>query len=66
MRRSFRADELDLVTKSLQDQQLQPSLCSFMIALNLERNTAAVECSTIPLQLVDCLLGGGRKDESSV
>ncbi|HNP61376.1 MAG TPA: hypothetical protein PKM72_11070, partial [Nitrospirales bacterium] len=37
MRRSFRADEWDLVTNTLQGRQLQPPLYSFLTSLNLER-----------------------------
>ena len=44
LRRSFQADELDLVSKALQGRQLQPPLYSFMTALNLERDTAGWGC----------------------
>lgn len=47
MRRSFRADEWDLVTKTLQGRQLQPPLYSFLTSLNLERGTADVGSSPL-------------------
>jgi ATP-dependent helicase/DNAse subunit B len=53
LRRSFQADELDLVSKALQGRQLQPPLYSFMTALNLERGTAGVGSSTSLTQSVD-------------
>ena len=53
LRRSFQADELDLVSKALQGRQLQPPLYSFMTALNLERGTAGVGSSTSLAQSVD-------------
>ena len=53
LRRSFQADELDLVRKALQGRQLQPPLYSFMTALNLERGTAGVGSSTSLTQSVD-------------
>jgi ATP-dependent helicase/nuclease subunit B len=53
LRRSFQADELDLVSKALQGRQLQPPLYSFMTALNLESDTAGVGLSTSPIQSVD-------------
>ena len=53
LRRSFQADELDLVSKALQGRQLQPPLYSFMTALNLERETAVVGLSTSTFQSVD-------------
>jgi ATP-dependent helicase/nuclease subunit B len=53
LRRSFQADELDLVSKALQGRQLQPPLYSFMTALNLESDTAWVGLSTSPIQSVD-------------
>jgi ATP-dependent helicase/nuclease subunit B len=53
LRRSFQADELDLVSKALQGRQLQPPLYSFMTALNLERDTAGIGLSTSSIQSVD-------------
>ncbi|MGV7227475.1 MAG: PD-(D/E)XK nuclease family protein [Nitrospirales bacterium] len=53
LRRSFQANELDLVSKALQGRQLQPPLYSFMTALNLERGTAGVGSSTSLTQSVD-------------
>ena len=46
LRRSFQADELDLVNKALQGRQLQPPLYSFMTALNLECDSTGVGLST--------------------
>jgi len=53
LRRSFQADELDLVSKALQGRQLQPPLYSLMTTPNLERDTAEVGLSTAPIQSVD-------------
>lgn len=53
LRRSFQADDLDLVSKALQGRQLQPPLYSFMTAQNLEGEAAAGGVPTIPIQSVD-------------
>jgi ATP-dependent helicase/nuclease subunit B len=50
MRRSFHADELDLVTKALQGQQLQPPLYSFMTSMPVQH---VDRLSTISLPSVD-------------
>ena len=50
MRRSFQDDELDLVTKALQGQQLQPPLYSFMTPMTVPHVDGL---STIPLPSVD-------------
>jgi ATP-dependent helicase/nuclease subunit B len=53
MRRSFQADELDLVTKALQGRQLQPPLYSLMTPMNLQYETGSGGTATIPIQSVD-------------
>jgi len=53
VRRTFQADELDLVSKALQGRQLQPPLYSLMTAMHLSSETAEVGLSTIPIQSVD-------------
>jgi hypothetical protein len=53
MRRTFQADELDLVGKALEGRQLQPPLYSLMTAINLSRETAKAGLSNIPIQSVD-------------
>jgi len=53
MRRSFQADELDLVTKALQGRQLQPPLYSLMTPMNLQHETGEGGSATIPMQSVD-------------
>ncbi|MEX2492968.1 MAG: PD-(D/E)XK nuclease family protein [Nitrospirales bacterium] len=53
MRRSFQADELDLVTKALQGRQLQPPLYSSMTPIDLQHETGGGGAAIIPIQSVD-------------
>ena len=53
MRRSFQADELDLVSKALQGRQLQPPLYSFMTPMPLQSATEKGGSPTLPIQSVD-------------
>ena len=53
MRRTFHSDELDLVTKALQGQQLQPPLYSLMRPVPLHKEAGASVSSTFPIQSVD-------------
>jgi hypothetical protein len=53
LRRSFQAEELDLVSQALQGRQLQPPLYSLMTALHPESEAAAETLPRIPRQSVD-------------
>ena len=53
LRRSFQADELDLVSKALQGRQLQPPLYSLMTPVNLQPETVEGGAATTPIQSVD-------------
>ncbi len=64
MRRSFRTDELDLVTKALQGRQLQPPLYSFMTPINLKSETGQDETDPISIQSVDFLYLRPMQEES--
>ncbi|MDH5428785.1 MAG: exodeoxyribonuclease V subunit gamma [Nitrospirota bacterium] len=64
MRRTFQADELDLVTKALQGRQLQPPLYSFMTPMPLQREAGASVPGTLPIQSVDFRYLRPMQDES--
>ncbi len=53
MRRTFKDDELDLVTRALQGRQLQPPLYSLMQPQSKKENSESGEEKLIPIQSVD-------------